>query len=45
LAKLDLQRRNGHLLQAEIPKKVVDELALQKQEEIYVRPKETRVFE
>ena len=45
LAKLDLERKNGVILQAEIPKDVVDSQKMVKFDEVFVRPKNTRVFE
>ncbi len=45
LAKLDLERRNGVVIQAEIPKEVLDKHKIQKYDDVFVRPKNTRVFE
>ena len=45
LAKLELKRRNGSMLQAEIPKTIVDSLTITKHDRVFVRPKEVRVFE
>jgi len=45
LVRLELERRNGLLLQAEIPKSVFDRLEVKKFDSLYVRPKETKVFE
>ena len=45
LAKIELQRKNGSILQADIPKAIVDLLNLRKNDLVYVRPKNTRVFE
>ncbi len=45
LAKLEMQRRNGLILQAEIPKTIIDQLAIKKHDQIFVRPKDVRVFE
>jgi sulfate transport system ATP-binding protein len=45
LVKIELERRNGHVLTAELSKEVVDMLGIAKQDQIYVRPKNTRVFE
>jgi sulfate transport system ATP-binding protein len=45
LAKLDLERKNGVILQAEIPKEVVDSQKMVKFDEVFVRPKNIRVFE
>jgi sulfate transport system ATP-binding protein len=45
LVKIELERRNGNLLQAEIPPEVMESLNITKGAEILVRPKHTRVFE
>jgi sulfate transport system ATP-binding protein len=45
LAKIEMQRKNGLILQAEIPKNIVDLLALRRNDQVYVRPKSIRVFE
>ncbi len=45
LAKIEMQRKNGVVLQAEIPKTIVDSLALKKGDKIFVRPKNVRIFE
>ena len=45
LVKLDLQRKNGAVLQAEIPKNIVDSLPIKKGDTVFVRPKEVRIFE
>lgn len=45
LAKLEMQRKNGTILQAEIPKNIVDSLEIKKNDKVYVRPKHVRVFE
>lgn len=45
LVKLELQRANGQLLQVEVPKSIVDRMAIQKGKLLFVRPKQTRVFE
>lgn len=45
LAKLELQRKNGVILQAEVPKPLLSTLGIRKFEEILVRPKNVRVFE
>jgi sulfate/thiosulfate transport system ATP-binding protein len=45
LAKLEMQRRNGLVLQAEIPKTIIDSLAIRKHDQVFVRPKNVRVFE
>jgi sulfate transport system ATP-binding protein len=45
LAKLELQRRNGLILQAEIPKTIIDSLEIRRNDPLFVRPKNVRVFE
>ncbi len=45
LAKIEMQRKNGVVLQAEIPKTIVDQLTLKKYDQVFVRPKNVRVFE
>ncbi|MCK9992727.1 MAG: sulfate/thiosulfate transport system ATP-binding protein [Alphaproteobacteria bacterium] len=45
LVKLELERPGGAILQAEIPKTVVDELNIKRGDMLYIRPKATRVFE
>jgi len=45
LVKMELERSSGELLQVEVPKSVVDNLAIRKGDTLYVRPKQTRVFE
>lgn len=45
LIKLELERSGGQLLQVEIPKSVLDQLAIVKNDILYVRPKQTKVFE
>ena len=45
LVKLELERPGGALVQAEIPKTVVDELNIKRGDTLYIRPKATRVFE
>jgi sulfate/thiosulfate transport system ATP-binding protein len=45
LAKIELQRKNGLILQVEIPKTIVDSLAIRKNDQVFVRPKQVRVFE
>ncbi|MEQ1789073.1 MAG: sulfate ABC transporter ATP-binding protein [Rickettsiales bacterium] len=44
LVKLELERRNGVILQAEIPVEVMESLKLKRDEEVLVRPKQTKVF-
>jgi ABC-type sulfate/molybdate transport systems ATPase subunit len=45
LAKIEMQRRNGTILQAEIPKNILDSLAIRRNDQLFVRPKNVRVFE
>ena len=45
LIKLELERASGQILQVEIPKTVLDQFTLLKGETVYVRPKQTKVFE
>ncbi len=45
LAKIELIRKNGMILQVEVPKTIIDQLVIKKGETLYVRPKNTRVFE
>ena len=45
LVKIEMQRGNGSILQAEIPKHIVDALNIAKGEAVFVRPKNVRVFE
>lgn len=45
LAKIEMERRNGVMLTVEIAKDVIDKLEIKKHEELFVRPKQTKVFE
>jgi sulfate transport system ATP-binding protein len=45
LVKLELERRNGNLLQVEIPPEIMEQLKIKRDQEVLVRPKKTRVFE
>jgi sulfate transport system ATP-binding protein len=45
LVKLELERKNGNLLQAEVPASVLENLRLAKGMDVLVRPTKTRVFE
>ncbi len=45
LVKVELERPSGHIIQAEIPKTVLDGDAMKKGDKVYVRPKQTKVFE
>jgi sulfate transport system ATP-binding protein len=45
LAKIEMQRKNGLVLQAEVPKTILDQLEIRKGGQVFVRPKNVRVFE
>lgn len=45
LVKLECERKNGNLIQVEIPKSVIDSLQIKKNDNILVRPKSVKVFE
>ena len=45
LTKLELERRNGNMLQAEIPVSVMTALKLERGMDVLVRPKQTKMFE
>jgi sulfate/thiosulfate transport system ATP-binding protein len=45
LVKLELERENGSIIQAEIPKELFISLDLQKNDVVYTRPRDTRIFE
>lgn len=45
LAKIEMQRKNGSIIQVEVPKTIIDQLAIKKGDELFVRPKNVRVFE
>jgi len=45
LAKIELQRKNGVILQIEVPKTIIDQLEIKKGDEVFVRPKNVRIFE
>ena len=45
LAKIEMLRKNGVILQAEIPKTIIDQLAIKKGDQVFVRPKDVRIFE
>ncbi len=45
LVKIELQRPNGDILQAEIPKNIIDSLAIKKHDTLLIKPKNVRVFE
>ncbi len=44
LVKLELERKNGSLLQVEIPAEVMEQLKLKMGQDVLVRPKKTKVF-
>jgi sulfate transport system ATP-binding protein len=44
MVKIELERKNGNLLQAEIPQPEAEKLVLEKGEEVLVRPKTMKVF-
>ena len=45
LVKLELEREDGGLLQAEIPKEAQAKMQLKRNERVYVRPKHVKAFE
>lgn len=45
LVKLDLERGDGRIIQADIAKNVIDQLNVTKGDKLYVRPKNVKVFE
>jgi len=45
LAKIEMQRKNGIILQAETPKNIIDSLSIKRGDQLFVRPKNIRVFE
>ena len=45
LAKLEMERTSGIILQAEIPKTIIDSLSIRRGDQVFVRPKNVRVFE
>lgn len=45
LVKLDLERQNGAIIQAEVPKNVISQLQIVKGDTLYVRPTGMKVFE
>ena len=45
LVAIEMQRRNGLILQAEIPKTITDSLEIRRNDQVFVRPKNVRVFE
>ena len=45
LVKIELERKNGTIIQVEVPKSVVDQFKLKRNDSILVRPKTIKVFE
>ncbi|NBX03994.1 MAG: sulfate ABC transporter ATP-binding protein [Alphaproteobacteria bacterium] len=45
LAKLEMERSGGVVLQADIPKSILDSLSIRRGDQVFVRPKNVRVFE
>ncbi|MCD6034288.1 MAG: sulfate transporter ATP-binding protein [Rickettsiales bacterium] len=45
LVKLELERSGGQILQVEIPKSILDQYSIIKGDVLFVRPKQTKVFE
>jgi sulfate/thiosulfate transport system ATP-binding protein len=45
LVKMELESNNGRVLQAEVPKSVLDKLTITRDDTLFVRPKETKIFE
>ncbi len=45
LVTIEIERLSGEGLTAELPKEVIDKLAIKKYDRLYVRPKNTRVFD
>lgn len=45
LVKVEMERVSGEGLTAEVPKEVVDKLEIKKYDQVYVRPKNTRIFD
>ncbi len=45
LVKIEMERLSGEGLTAEVPKDVIDRLEIKKGDHIYVRPKNTRLFD
>ncbi len=45
LVKMEMQRPSGQLLQVEVPKSIIDRLNIVKGSLLFLRPKQTRVFE
>lgn len=45
LVKMELECNNNRIFQAEVPKSVIDKLAIKRDDTLFVRPKETKIFE
>lgn len=45
LVKLELERKSGQLIQAEIPKSIITELEVKKGDKVFMRPESMKVFE
>lgn len=45
LVKMELECNNSRILQAEVPKSVIDKLNIKRDDTLFVRPKATRIFE
>ncbi|MEI7669182.1 MAG: TOBE-like domain-containing protein [Pseudomonadota bacterium] len=45
LVKIEMERLSGQGLTAEVPKQIIDMLNIKKHDEIFVRPKNTRIFD
>jgi sulfate transport system ATP-binding protein len=45
LVKLELKRPSGVILQAEVPKNIIDSLQIKKHDTLLIKPKNVRVFE
>ncbi len=45
LVKIEMERLSGEGLTVEVPKGIIDKLLIKRNDEIYVRPKNTRIFD
>jgi sulfate transport system ATP-binding protein len=45
LVKIEMERLSGEGLTVEVPKEIIDKLLIKRNDEIYVRPKNTRIFD
>lgn len=45
LVKMELESNSNRVLQAEVPKSVIDKLTIKRDDTLFVRPKETKIFE